>query len=141
MDDLVETGYNEVAIRSEYVAEVVHQAIRDAEEASKRAMETVGQALEDSERRVEENISAWRAWARRHGIEHSDQDGEQMEFDVGEIESKTELKKLLRQGERLWTDMEQSVEEYRQAKVNWKREVNGRLRPNSLEVWKVLTNR
>lgn len=140
MDDLVETGYSEVALRSDYVADIVYQALRDAQREVKKAIETVGQAVSDDERRIDEHISAWQAWGRRHGIDHHDEPGEQMEFEMGEVTNKTQLVKLLRQGEKLWDQMDQSVEEFRNSSVSWQQQSQGRRRSYRKTVWRLLSN-
>lgn len=46
MDDLVAREYGEVRLKSEYIAEMVHDAVEEAREATRRAAETTAKAME-----------------------------------------------------------------------------------------------
>ena len=67
IEDLVVREYAKVSLRSNYVAELVHDAVQEAEEAVKRAAETGAKAIRVAEQGMEETMSVFIAWAARAG--------------------------------------------------------------------------
>ena len=114
LDDLVEREYASVSLRSEYVAEMVHAAVDEAREATRRAVDTAAKAAEAAERGLENTMSAFIAWAARHGIDVKDAREAQMTLRFGEIEKHG---KAIREGFRVWKDAGMPEERYRQAQV------------------------
>ncbi|AUG48545.1 MarR family transcriptional regulator [Haloarcula taiwanensis] len=114
MEDLVISDYADVSLRSEYVAEMVHAAVDEAREATRRAVDTAAKAAEAAERGLENTMSAFIAWAARHGIDVKDAREAQMTLRFGEIEKHG---KAIREGFRVWKDAGMPEERYRQAQV------------------------
>jgi hypothetical protein len=69
IEELVDRKYGEVALRSEYVAEMVHDAVQEAREATRTAVETSAKAIEAAEREVEDAMADYVAWCSRHGVD------------------------------------------------------------------------
>ncbi|WP_336358540.1 DUF7845 domain-containing protein [Haloarcula sp. CGMCC 1.6347] len=114
MEDLVISDYADVSLRSEYVAEMVHAAVDEAREATRRAVDTAAKAAEAAERGLENTMSAFIAWAARHGVDVNDAREAQMTLRFGEIEKHG---KAIREGFRVWKDAGMPEERYRQAQV------------------------
>jgi predicted transcriptional regulator len=85
MEDLVDRKYGEVGLRSEYVAEMVHDAVQEAREATRTAVETGAKAMEAAERGASDAMADWVAWCNRHGVDIRNRE-DAIEVDVGEIE-------------------------------------------------------
>jgi len=138
MDDLVEREYGGVSLKSTYVAELVHDAIQQAETAVSRATEATAHALEAADRGLDERTSAFIAWAERHGINYRERD-ESVSINLGEIDAEAtsshgtpqprevvksarrEVRRLLREGFDLWSDMNRDEIKYRMG--SWKASV------------------
>jgi len=117
MEDLVHREYAEVSLRSDYVAELVHDAVSEAREATRRATETVGKALEAAERGMGETMSSFIAWAARHGVDVDDATDARMCLRFGpEVEN---VERAIREGFRVWTDAGLPEERYRMAQVRF----------------------
>lgn len=115
MEDLVHREYAEVSLRSDYVAELVHEAVTEAREATKRAAETAASALEAAERGMGETMSSFIAWAARHGVDVQDAREARMQLRVGE--SVENVGRAIREGFRVWKDAGMPEARYRQARV------------------------
>jgi len=63
IDDLVQRKYGEVALRSSYIAELVHEAVEEARASTRKAVEVGARAMDAAERGLDERTSAWLAWA------------------------------------------------------------------------------
>jgi len=111
LDELVEREYNRVSLRSNYVAELVHEAVESAREQTRRAVEAAGKALEAADRELDETTSALVAWAARHDVQltHADE----VEVDFGTIaadtpaEARRQIRRALRAGRGLWAEANQ----------------------------------
>lgn len=114
MDDLVHREYAKVSLRSEYVAELVHGAVEEAREATKRAAETAASAMEAAERGMGETMGAFIAWAARHGVDVSDAREARLTL---RFDDHTNAGQAIRKGFRVWKDAGLPEERYRQAKV------------------------
>lgn len=120
LNDLVIREYNEVRLRSDYVAELVHDAVREAETAVQRAVETSAKALHAAEQGMGETMSAFLAWAARHGIDVNDARGQRdvrMELRMDEIGP--EARRAIREGFRLWKEAGLPAERYRSATIRY----------------------
>ena len=84
IDDIVERKYGEVALRSEFVAEKVWSALRDARDGLSRAAQTAAKAEEMAERNVGEAMEEFIAWAERHGVDYRRDHAERMEIELPE---------------------------------------------------------
>ncbi|WP_135667222.1 DUF7845 domain-containing protein [Halorhabdus rudnickae] len=116
MEDLVHREYAKVSLRSEYIAELVHDAVAEARESVKRAAETTAKAIEAAERGMDETMSAFIAWAHRHGIDFQDAREARLKL---RFDDHTDAGKAIREGFRLWKNAGLPEERYRQARVRF----------------------
>jgi hypothetical protein len=120
LDDLVEREYAKVSLRSTYIAEMVHDAVEEARETTKRAVETGTKALEAAERGLGEHMSVFVAWAAKHGVDVDDalshREG-RMALRFGEPGRET--RRAIREGFRLWKEAGLPVERFRTAQVRF----------------------
>lgn len=120
IEDLVVHEYADVRLRSSYIAELVHDAVQEAEEAIKRAAETGAKALHAAEQGMEESMSSFIAWAAKHDIDVDDAlDAREarMEMRMGEPGHGTG--RLVREGFRIWKGAGMPVERFRMAKLRF----------------------
>lgn len=117
MDDLVVREYASVSLQSEYVAELVHNAVEEARNATRRATEATAKAMEAAERGLSETMSAFVAWSASHGVDVSGVHDARMELRFGPDQDLAEVRHALRRGYRLWMDAGMSEEAFRQARV------------------------
>lgn len=109
MDELVETRYNDVSLKSPHIAELLHQAINDAKSAVSRAVDTAAKAEEAAERGISEHsgVSALMAWASTHGLDIRESD-DNLNVNFGTVEPGDEetaidkIRRYLRDGKRAW---------------------------------------
>ncbi|MFB6120970.1 MAG: MarR family transcriptional regulator [Halobacteriaceae archaeon] len=134
MSDLVERERARVSLASEYVAEMVHDAVKEARESYERAAETTAKAVEAAERGLDETMSAFVAWAARHGVDVDGAKDARMTLRYGEKPSNKELVRALRAGLRVWTDAGLPAEDYRMARVEFAGE------GGSAKVWRYLAD-
>jgi hypothetical protein len=116
MDDLVETKYAEVGLRSTRVAEIVHEAVREARDATRRAVEASAKAMDAAERGRDSAAAEFYAWAARHGVDVSRR-SEALLVDFSEYDEDTDWTRALRTGYRLWKEARHDAERFYQAKV------------------------
>ena len=120
MDDLIEREYGSVSLKSTYVAELVHDAIQQAESAFKRATNATAEALEAADRGLDERTSAFVAWCEKHGLNFNEK-GDSMSINLGEIgadsakEARRKAIEIIREGYDLWCDMNRDEIKYREA--------------------------
>ena len=120
IDDLVVREYAEVSLRSSYVAELVHDAVKEAEEATKRAAETGAKAIQAAEQGMEETMSVFIAWAARHGIDVDDalnRREAKMKLRVGE--PGREARRAIKEGFRIWKEANLPEERFRMARIQF----------------------
>lgn len=117
MEDLVHREYAEVSLRSDYVAELVHDAVSEARDATRRATETVGKALDAAERGMGETMSAFIAWAARHGVDVDDAKSARMRLRFGP--DVDDVGRAIQQGFTVWKDAGLPEEEFRMAQVRF----------------------
>lgn len=131
MDDLVERKYAEVGLRSDYVAEMVHDAVQQAEQAVTSAVETAANAMDSAERAVDQSMSAWLAWCDKHDVDVTDR-REAMRLDFGqEVHGKLSVK--LMNARQLWREAGQDLRRLRNAEVIVGGRRRGRVRDLSME--------
>jgi hypothetical protein len=116
MEDLVHREYAEVSLRSEYIGELVHDAVEEAREATKRAAETAASAVEAAERGLNETMSSFIAWAARHGVDVDDTQDARMKLRMHGVEN---TDRAIREGFRVWKDAGMPEARYRQALVEF----------------------
>jgi len=132
MGDLVDREYGSVSLRSTYAAELVHDALQEAECAVSRATDATAHALEAAERGLDEKTSAFVAWAEKHGLNFNEKDSG-VRINLGEVDpdidgagprdtpkpakvleaARREARQLLREGFDLWNDMNRDEIAYR----------------------------
>lgn len=109
LEELVDREYGSVSIQSNYVAELVHDAVM----SSRRAVETAGKALNAAERGLDDATSALVAWKSRYGIHMSESQDDYVRLEFGTLdvddisEAKRQIRRALRRGRKLWTDAQQ----------------------------------
>lgn len=113
--NLVEREYGSVALRSTHVAELVHEAVEEAKEATRRAVDAGAKALEAAERGVDEESVALIAWAARHGVDVDDSRDVQLFLRMGGIEH---IRRRINEAYRLWCDSGRDPHRFRSAKVD-----------------------
>jgi len=119
MDDLVERERARVSLSSEYVAEMVHDAVQEARESYERAAETTAKAVEAAERGMGETMSAFIAWAAKHDVDVNDARGARLTLRYGEMPGMEQLVRDLRSGFRVWKDAGLPADQYREARVEF----------------------
>ncbi|WP_246023009.1 hypothetical protein [Halosimplex halophilum] len=121
--ELVEREYGSVSLRSKYIADLVHDAVKEAKEATRRAAEAGAKAMEAAERGVDESTSAFIAWAAKHDIDVQDRGGGDLKLEFGKVD---DIRKKLREGFDLWTSADMPEERYRMAKVRYREDVGSK---------------
>lgn len=126
MDELVERKYSEVGLRSNYVAEMVHDAVQEARDATRQAVETSAKAMETAERGASDAMQKWVAWCTKHGVDIRNR-ADALEIDLGEFEeiswsfgTPTNVAFRVKLAFDLWTDAGQDPARFRQATVKWR---------------------
>lgn len=125
IDELVEREYGKVALVSDYVAELVHTAITDAKQRVSEAVEAGAKAIDAVERGLDRETSAWVAFASQY-CENVRKTDEGVKLELGTIKAETdtgelgshddamrEVRKRLREGKRLWQDMNNDIIDWR----------------------------
>ena len=121
MDELVEREYGSVSLKSTHVAELVHDAVRQAKDRTRDAIEASAKALEAAERGLDEKTSALVAWASKHCESFRESD-DGLEVHFGEIEAESyqdatrKIRKKLREGKELWDEARNDVIQWRTGK-------------------------
>ena len=122
--ELVERKYGQVSLRSDYVASLVYDAVEEAKEATRRAVETGAKAIEAAERGLDESTSAFIAWAAKYDIDISDRaSSDSLTLDLGRVD---DIRRKIREGYRLWTAAGRSPIDFRTAKVQFTGEVGAK---------------
>jgi hypothetical protein len=117
MDELLERHYGRVNLRSTHVAELVHDAVSEAKDRTRAAVEAGAKALDAAERSLDEQTQAFVAWAAKHDINVNENDN--VTLDLGTIEANSiqevrrKVRESLREGHELWTDMNRDPATYR----------------------------
>ncbi|MEA5386199.1 MarR family transcriptional regulator [Haloarculaceae archaeon H-GB11] len=119
MEDLVHREYAKVSLRSEYIADLVHEAVEEARSASQKLAETAGKALEAAERGLDETMSAFIAWAARHGVDVDDARSAKMLLRFGGMETARDAERAIREGFTVWRRAGMPEERYRMAEVRF----------------------
>jgi hypothetical protein len=118
LPELVDTAYGEVKLRSEYIAELVHNAVDEAKGAVQRAVETSAKAIQAAERGVaeaDEATSAFIAFCARHGISVDDRRDAQLKLRFGEIE---DVQKMVKGAYEKWVNAGRDPMRFRQASLD-----------------------
>jgi len=132
MGELVDQKYGEVGLRSEYVAELVHDAVQEARDATRTAVETAAKAIETAERGASDAMAEWVAWCNRHGVDIRNR-ADALEIDMTDVEPTsrsssagphgslpTAVAYKLKTAFEKWEAAGQDPERFRQAVVKYK---------------------
>lgn len=120
IEDLVDRGYGEVGLRSDYIGEMVYQAVADARDAVKNAANTVVDAARQD--RVSETWARFQAFCDRYGVDFRRR-GEDATLDLGRFDPNDDPdpEYLVRQAYNLWDDAKQDLARFRAATVTYRR--------------------
>ena len=113
--ELVESEYGSVSLRSNHVAEMVHDAVQEARDATRRAVEAGAKALEAAERGIDETTSALVAWCAKHGVDVDDRQEARVMLRLQGVEN---VEARLKEAYRLWTDAGKDPARFRSAQVD-----------------------
>lgn len=107
IEEMLEREYDSVRLKSTYVGELVHDAIRQAKERTREAVEAGAKAIEAAERGLDEKTSALVAWASQYAESFTEtNDGVEIDFGTIHADSRQaarrEVRKRLREGKHLW---------------------------------------
>ena len=119
MHDLVEHQYADVSLRSTYQAELVADALEHAQQAVARATNAAAEAKEAAKRGLDENTSAFLAWCEKYGVEYQEMHDIDGTIDLGEVDDWDTVRRILREGKRLWKEMNRDVANFNTATVRW----------------------
>nr|WP_328762403.1 MarR family transcriptional regulator [Halomicroarcula salinisoli] len=120
IEDLVEREYARVSLRSSHIADLVHQAVTEAEDAVKRAAEAGAKAVRTAQQGMDETMSVFIAWAARHGIDIDDA--------LSRREARMEMRfgapgqragRVIREGFEIWEDAGLPAQRYRMARIRF----------------------
>lgn len=120
IEDLVDRKYNEVGLKSDYVAEMVHSAVKEARDSARKAVETGAKAMEAADRGMGEAMTKWIAWCERHGVDISNRTG-QLRMELGQLDPHSDPDPgfLVRQAKQVWEDAKQDPQRFRTAEVRY----------------------
>lgn len=113
--DLIEREYGNVALRSTYIAELVHEAVEEAKDATRRAVEVGAKAMEVADRGVDEKSEALIAWAARHGVDVDDSKDVQLFLRMGSVDN---VEGRINEAYRLWCDSGRDPHRFRSAQID-----------------------
>ena len=116
IDQLVETEYGSVALKSNHVSELVHDAVRDAEEAVKAAVETGGKALSYAEEQMEEAETVLQEYAASRQMDVTRDEDIRVRI-RGNLDDLADLKERVRNLARHWEEAGRDLGELKAAKV------------------------
>jgi hypothetical protein len=120
MHDLVQHEYGQVSLKSTYVSELVADALEQAEAAVERATLASAKAVNAADRGLDERTSAFIAWCEKHGVNYDEDAGDRMRIKLGEVSSTREVRRILREGLRLWEGMQKDPVTFREASVTYR---------------------
>ena len=115
IEDVVEREYGSVALRSPFIADMVHDAVKEAKDATRRAVEIGAKAINGAKRGLDEHTSAFIAWAAKHDIDVNDTRDARMTLRMGGVDR---VKKAVEQGYKLWTDAGRDPARFRSANLD-----------------------
>jgi hypothetical protein len=125
MEDLVSRKYGEVGLRSDYVAEMVHDAVQEAQDATRTAVETGAKAIEVAERGASDAMAEWVAWCSKHGVDIRNR-ADALEIDLGEFDevawsfgTPKNVAFRVKSAFEKWQAADQDPDRFRKAKIRW----------------------
>ena len=121
ISELVDHQYGSVSLRSNFVAELVYEAVKKAKEWTQKAVEAGAKALDAAERGLDENTSAFIAWAATHDIKLNERD-DPIRLELGELDAENhdrEVRRILREGQRLWENVKRDPAVFRAGRYRY----------------------
>lgn len=115
LPEMIEHDYGEVSLRSDYVAEMVHEAVDKAKNATRRAVEATARAKEVAERGADESMSAFMAWAATADVEVDDRREARMVIRMGRKDATRKIRRAFT----LWQDSGRPEERFREAQIKF----------------------
>lgn len=122
MNEMVDREYGSVSLKSTHVAQLVYDAVDEAKERTRQAVEAGAKALEAAERGLDAQTSAFVSFASKH-FKKFDETDDGLEIDFGKVEGESErearrqIRRKLREARRLWSAMNR--EEMKWNLGNW----------------------
>lgn len=118
LDDLLDRSYGELALKNEYLAELILDAVEQVRNSQRRALDAIAKAKEATERNLEAGTSAFVAWAAKHGIDVDERSEARMVLRIGDL-GYQETKRKVKRGYELWKQANRDPERYRNAKLRF----------------------
>ncbi|ADD03651.1 homolog to HGPV1-ORF14 [Natrialba magadii ATCC 43099] len=113
--ELVEAEYGSVSLRSNHIAEMVHESVQEAKDATRRAVEAGAKAIEASKRGIDETTSALVAWCAKHGIDVDDRQDARLKLRMRGIRN---VSARIEEAYRLWCDAGKDPARFRGGQVD-----------------------
>ncbi|AFD04035.1 ORF14 [Halogeometricum pleomorphic virus 1] len=123
ISEIVDREYGKVGLKSDYIAEMVHDAVTEAKESVRSAVSTGAKAIDAAKRGLSETMAKWVAWCERYGVDVTNR-GDALRLDLGQLDRDADASPsfLVRQAFEVWTDAGQDPARFRTASVRY----NGR---------------
>lgn len=118
MDAFLDRSYGELALKNDYLAELVLDAVEEARKFNRRAVETLAKAEEATERGLEVGESAFIAFCSKHGIDVNNRSEATMELRMPDV-GLSEVKRRLKRAADLWKQANRDPARFRQAKIRF----------------------
>lgn len=115
LPEIIEHEYGSVKLRSDHIAKHVHEAVEQARDATRRAVEATAKAKEAGERGLDESTSALMAWAARHGIDMDDTRKARLTLRMSDVDN---VEARLKEAYRLWCDAGKDPQRFRSARLH-----------------------
>ncbi|WP_193570142.1 hypothetical protein [Halorussus sp. JP-T4] len=114
LPDLVDHDYGSVKLRSNHVAEYVYEAVEQARDATRCAVEATAKAAEAAERGLDETTSAFVAFCAKHGVEVDDRSDARLTLRMDGVR---DVGRRVEQAYRLWCDAGKDPARLREAQL------------------------
>lgn len=113
--ELVEHEWGEVSLRSKHIAELVHEAVKEAREATRRAVEAGARAKAAAERGTDSSTSSLMAYCAKHGIDVNDRGEASLRIRMSQEGARNRLRTMFR----LWSKSGRDPARLRSAEVDF----------------------
>ncbi len=118
--EIVETEYAKVSLKSPLIADMVHEAVTQAKNTVRKAVELGAKAVEAGKRGMDENTSALLAWASKYEIDINDRRAGQMKLRAGDYPGMKATGFRLRQLFEIWIQAGRNPDHFRNAEIVFK---------------------
>ena len=137
LEEMVDRKYGEVALRSDYVSQLVHDAVKDAREQTRRAVETAAKAKQTAERGASQVMEEFVAWCSRYGVDISNRSGA-LDVDLGERDPETDapVSRTVQSALEMWKEANQDPERFLNATIHFQKP--GDVQKRRIPAWKLL---